>query len=410
MVEDDPADGWDVDALRREARGELSPAEFDRLALLSPQARRTALVRLHQILRWRRAPHGSKGALERFLRGTGVGRDRFYELARNFSATASVASLGVGLPGARTGLLPDRRTSRIEADRLRVERLLREILAKDPSVSTGTMIAAVRGLDLSRQPSVSTIYKWTAAVRARLRGNGLGSPLAALVAVDAEDGRGSRHELALVVDRGTGLVAGAAVATGRDALDAFVLAMRDGAARLRSLRLPGVLPASGPIALEVEELVDSGSNVMNGLRLHRDLRPEWRPVPPKVAVRAIHLGVGRWLGPLRIDATPLPRRMGEEGLRTVRGSGTARTAARRHGTTSGADLSAMPTEEELVEAYASPRPMMENEALEDVLKRAVDDHNRSVLKRFGGGREQRSTREMRNRMADVLDAVRSEKR
>ena len=408
---------WDEPALLEEASAALSPLEFDRLALLPPAARRSALVRLHQVVRWNAGRRGRDRRVDEHLIGTSVGAFRFYKFARDFARTGSVAALGIAMPGAVDGAVVPRRGSRLEADRRRAEATMLGMLRERPTVGTDELVAAVRRLDLDRQPSLSALYKWAVPLRAGLASNPFGSPVVVLATVDAWLEPGIQHDVALALDSGTGLVLGAAVATGTSVLEAYAGAMRDGVERLAGLRLPGVRAVAGPVTLRVADVPDpnaiSGTEAMSFMRRHH---VGWEPIDLRAAERELRTRIGRSLGPLRMSGRPLPWRVSVDGART------ATMPRSKHGgpATSAAPiavgrLSAFPTTEEIVAAYGTGSdesgpavPLVGADELGTMIARAVDEHDRTVLARFGGGREGATARDVRQRTIRVLETMRSE--
>lgn len=379
------SEGVHVDEERwlEEARGRVDDGQFERLLTLPRSARRLALARLEQVVSWQSAREESRTVdAERRAEAAGVHLTGFYRMAEAWAETRSLDALGVAA-GASTS-----RTSKLASEvRTVVEAEMMEALRREPDARIEALIDSARRLDLARMPGRTTLYTWAKALRAAYGRKVFGSPMMTILPVEADVDDSLQHEIALVMDRGTGLLLGAAVATGTVAMEAYGMAAADAGARIAGMRLKGVEPTTGRIDLHVVEFIEPG-HAVEIMTAVKDREPDFTPIDVGAAWRRVVDRAGDRLGFLRLDRGPLPWRIEGGGRRTS----LANTLL-----------------EEVPAGRERDWPRMTIEQLRWVLGRSVDAHNRGVLGGPAGGRESAAAHAVRNRVADVVTRMRRER-
>ena len=201
---------------------------------MSAEHRDLALRRIDAIRRWHseEPDYSSDQAAE----DAGVSLSRFYRLAREWENPdrRTLSSLGLGTAGRPHA----RRRARTKSSRLVFDRAL-EFVSEDPR-DEKSVSRLVNELRNALSPEIENI-PGTASLRATIvearRRRDIEDEVGVDVAFDISavgmrDERGDLHRIAVCIDRGTGLIFGAALAAGKTARKCYAPVAADALARV----------------------------------------------------------------------------------------------------------------------------------------------------------------------------------
>lgn len=285
---------------------QLPDADLDRWDAMTAAQRRRAADRLAAIEGW------NSGALriEAALEATGLSRSRFYRMAADWRAEPSLVALGAfaGSGGTR---------SRLDGDVVNaLQAVVAEVVAADPdaTVSQQVQLMVARAGVSEGLPGTSKLRAIVETERRRAAATGEAGNAVRLdcSAINLPRGGGRPHVMYAVLDEGTRLILGAAVAPEGDVADGYRRSALDARDRI------GRIGAGLPWALRTARIeVTAGTDVQASIDLLVRVRAGGVHVTPQLATAPRRFGryfraiAGTRIG--RVEITPLRT---EHGLAT----------------------------------------------------------------------------------------------
>lgn len=358
-----------------EARNLLDDEQYEQLLTLPWSARVLTLARMEQVLAWIRADHDRRDAAD-YAGRAATDVSRFYRMVDGWDRSRSIVAFG----SAARVLAP--RPPKVPVDvRMAVEAEMCRLLEDQPEALLEELIEAGTRAEVSGIPGRTTLYKWAKDLKAAASNKPFGTPLLGIVPLEAELDDGTQPDVAVVVDRNTGLLLGAANATRMPAYEAYEQAADDAHRRLSDIRLRGVRPTRGRIDLRLADFREPGYEIQT-MRVIGRKNASFTSIDAGKAARIIRAAVGDRLGYLKIAKGTLPWRLGKGATFE--------------------DTTVHPQD-----ADARDWPRLTKAEFEWVLDRAVDRIIRADLDRTAGG-ESMALHAVRMRVRKVLADMRKE--